>query len=111
MMLTIMQLLGMIIAPFSLCLYGLLGTSVATNNLSKMICGVLQPGKPIANLYFSMFSHEVTVLAVFLSTDLKMAQYLKIPWRTMFILQTWGSLLGTALNYVGNTKYYRVVRS
>ncbi|KAK1633296.1 oligopeptide transporter 8 [Colletotrichum phormii] len=63
-------------------------------------CGVVQPGKPVANLYFSMFSHEVTVLSVFLSTDLKMAQYLKIPWRTMFILQTWGSLFGTALNYV-----------
>ncbi|KAI3533453.1 oligopeptide transporter 8 [Colletotrichum abscissum] len=93
-------LLGCIVAPFSLCLYGLLGTSVATNNLSKMLCGVLQPGKPVANLYFSMFSHEVTVLSVFLSTDLKMAQYLKIPWRTMFILQTWGSLFGTALNYV-----------
>ncbi|KXH47301.1 oligopeptide transporter 8 [Colletotrichum salicis] len=93
-------LLGCIVAPFSLCLYGLLGTSVATNNLSEMLCGVLQLGKPVANLYFSMFSHEVTVLSVLLSTDLKMAQYLKIPWRTMFILQTWGSLFGTALNYV-----------
>ncbi|PNH30380.1 hypothetical protein BJF96_g6426 [Verticillium dahliae] len=93
-------LLGCVVAPFSLCLYGLLGTSVSTNNLSKMLCGVLQPGKPVANLYFSMFSHEVTVLSVFLSTDLKMAQYLKIPWRTMFLLQTYGSLFGTALNYV-----------
>lgn len=93
-------LLGCIVAPFSLCLYGLLGTSISTNNLSKMLCGVLQPGKPVANLYFSMFSHEVTVLSVFLATDLKMAQYLKIPWRTMFLLQTYGSLLGTALNYV-----------
>ncbi|KAF1950451.1 OPT superfamily oligopeptide transporter [Byssothecium circinans] len=93
-------LLGCIIAPFSFCLYGFLGTSVSTNNLSKMICGVIQPGKPVANLYFSMFSHEVTLLAVFLATDMKMAQYLKIPWRTMFILQTYGSLLCTALNYV-----------
>ncbi|CRJ88156.1 hypothetical protein BN1723_001526 [Verticillium longisporum] len=93
-------LLGCVVAPFSLCLYGLLGTSVSTNNLSKMLCGVLQPGKPVANLYFSMFSHEVTVLSVFLSTDLKMAQYLKIPWRTMFLLQTYGSLFGTTLNYV-----------
>lgn len=50
-----------------------------------------------------MFSHEVTVLSVFLSTDLKMAQYLKIPWRTMFLLQTWGSLFGTALNYVSTS--------
>ncbi|KAI9154677.1 Oligopeptide transporter [Paramyrothecium foliicola] len=93
-------LLGCIVAPFSLVLYGLLGTSVSTNNLSKMLCGVLQPGKPVANLYFSMFSHEITVLSVFLATDLKMAQYLKIPWRTMFLLQTYGSLFGTALNYV-----------
>lgn len=67
-------LLGCIVAPFSLCLYGLLGTSISTNNLSKMLCGVLQPGKPVGNLYFSMFSHEVTVLSVFLATDMKMAQ-------------------------------------
>jgi hypothetical protein len=40
------------------------------------------------------------VLSVFLSTDLKLAQYLKIPWRTMFVLQTYGSLFGTAMNYV-----------
>lgn len=66
-------LLGCIVAPFSLCLYGLLGTSISTNNLSKMLCGVLQPGKPVGNLYFSMFSHEVTVLSVFLATDMKVS--------------------------------------
>lgn len=40
------------------------------------------------------------MLSVFLSTDMKLAQYLKIPWRTMFLVQTYGSLFGTALNYV-----------
>ncbi|WRT64922.1 uncharacterized protein IL334_001862 [Kwoniella shivajii] len=92
--------LGLIITPFSLILYGLLGTSVSTNNISKMLAGAILPGRPVANLYFAMFSHEVTVLAVFLAEDMKLAQYLKIPWQTMFVLQTYGSLLGAVLNYV-----------
>ncbi|WVQ84175.1 hypothetical protein IAT38_006322 [Cryptococcus sp. DSM 104549] len=92
--------LGCVITPFSLILYGLFGTSVATNNISKMLAGAVLPGRPVANLYFSMFSHEVTVLAVFLAEDMKLAQYLKIPWRTMFMVQTYGSLLGAVLNYV-----------
>ncbi|WVQ69093.1 uncharacterized protein L199_007306 [Kwoniella botswanensis] len=92
--------LGFVITPFSLILYGLLGTSVATNNISKMLAGAVLPGRPVANLYFSMFSHEVTVLAVFLAEDLKLSQYLKISYRTMFICQTYSSLLGAVLNYV-----------
>ncbi|WWC59398.1 uncharacterized protein I303_101953 [Kwoniella dejecticola CBS 10117] len=92
--------LGFVITPFSLILYGLLGTSVATNNISKMLAGAVLPGRPVANLYFSMFSHEVTVLAVFLAEDLKLSQYLKISYRTMFLCQTYSSLLGAVLNYV-----------
>lgn len=52
-----------------------------------MISGLLLPGRLVANLYFSVFSHEVIVLTVNLAGDLKLAQYLKIPWKTIFVTQ------------------------
>jgi len=34
------------------------------------------------------------------SSDLKMGQYLKIPPRSMFIAQLWGTIIGAVVNYV-----------
>lgn len=53
-------ILGAFIAPFSCILYGLYGTGVSTNLISKMIAGALHPGRPLANLYFaSWVSHQL----------------------------------------------------
>ncbi|KAM6516931.1 hypothetical protein FSOLCH5_007880 [Fusarium solani] len=93
-------LLGGFIAPFSCILYGLYGTGVGTNALSKMIGGVVHPGRPLANLYFASWSHQVILLAVNLSNWLKVGQYTKVPHRVMFATQIYGTLLGAALNYV-----------
>ncbi|KAF2220146.1 peptide transporter MTD1 [Elsinoe ampelina] len=92
-------ILGAFIAPFSCILYGLYGTSVGTNALSKMIGGAVHPGRPIANLYFAAWSHQVILLAVNLANWLKVGQYTKIPPRVMFVTQVYASLLGAALNY------------
>ncbi|KAJ0276803.1 hypothetical protein COL922a_014516, partial [Colletotrichum nupharicola] len=93
-------LLGAFIAPFSCILYGLYGTGIATNQLSKMIAGALHPGRPLAGLYFASWSHQVILLSVNLSNWLKVGQYTKVPHRIMFATQVYGTLLGAALNYV-----------
>lgn len=92
-------LLGAVIAPFSCILYGLYGTGISTNAISKMVGGAVQPNKPIANLYFAAWSHQVILLAVNLSNWLKVGQYTKVPHRVMFFTQVYASLLGAALNY------------
>jgi len=46
------------------------------------------------DMQFSMWSHDVVVLSLFLAGDLKMGQYLKIPPRVMFLIQVWGTLIG-----------------
>lgn len=92
-------LLGAFIAPFSCVLYGLYGTGVGTNQISKMVAGVVHPGKPLANLYFASWSHQVILLAVNLSNWLKVGQYTKVPHRVMFATQIYGTLLGAGLNY------------
>ncbi|CAH0019924.1 unnamed protein product [Clonostachys rhizophaga] len=93
-------LLGAFIAPFSCILYGLNGTGVGTNQISKMVAGAVHPGRPLANLYFACWSHQVILLAVNLANWLKVGQYTKVPHRIMFGTQIYGTLLGAALNYV-----------
>ncbi|KAI8968690.1 OPT oligopeptide transporter protein-domain-containing protein [Trametes punicea] len=61
----------------------------ATNQLMKMVAGAVNPGKPVANLYFSMWSHDVVATSINLAGDLKIGQYLKVPPRHMFLTQVW----------------------
>ncbi|KAE8150276.1 OPT oligopeptide transporter [Aspergillus avenaceus] len=90
---------GIIIAPFSTILYSRFGNGIATNNLSKMIAGLMLPGRPVGNMYFAAWSHNVISNAVTLSNDLKMGEYLKIAPRVMFLTQIYGTILGGFINY------------
>lgn len=92
-------LLGGFIAPFSCILYGLYGTGVSTNQISKMVAGAVHPGRPLAGLYFASWSHQVILLAVNLANWLKVGQYTKVPHRVMFGTQIYATLLGAGLNY------------
>ncbi|KAI6040850.1 OPT oligopeptide transporter protein-domain-containing protein, partial [Pisolithus marmoratus] len=93
-------LLGSFVTPFSQLLYARMGSGVATNQLMKMVGGAITPGRPVANLYFSMWSHDIIQQSISLAADLKIGQYLKIPPRVMFLTQVWGTILGAAINYV-----------
>ncbi|ESK88505.1 peptide transporter mtd1 [Moniliophthora roreri MCA 2997] len=93
-------LVGMFITPFSTILYGRMGNGVATNQVMKMVAGAINPGRPVANLYFSMWSHDVVSTSIGLAGDLKIGQYLKVPPRVMFLTQLWGTILGVAVNYI-----------
>lgn len=64
-------LLGTFIAPISSILLGLFGNGIATNSLSKMVAGVVHPGKPLGNLWFAAWSHQIVLLALNLSNWLK----------------------------------------
>ncbi|KAH8897889.1 peptide transporter [Thozetella sp. PMI_491] len=92
-------ILGIIIAPLSTILYSRYGNGIATNNLSKMLAGLLVPDRPVGNMYFAAWSHNVIGNAVTLSNDLKMGEYLKVPPRAMFLTQIYGTILGGFLNY------------
>jgi OPT family oligopeptide transporter len=91
---------GTFITPFSTLLFARMGNGIATNQLMKMVAGAINPGRPVANLYFSMWSHDVISTSINLAGDLKMGQYLKIPPRVMFLTQVWGTILGALVNYV-----------
>ncbi|KAK7736156.1 hypothetical protein SLS53_007184 [Cytospora paraplurivora] len=92
-------ILGIILAPFSVIIYSRYGNGIATNNLSKMLGGIMIPGRPVGNMYFAAWSHNVISNTVNLCNDLKMGEYLKIPPRTMFLTQIYGTILGGFINY------------
>lgn len=92
-------ILGMAVGPFSTILYARFGNGIATNNLSKLVGGLLVPGRPIGNMYFAAWSHNVIANTVNMCNDLKMGEYLKIPPRVMFITQIYGTVLGAFVNY------------
>ncbi|PPQ87336.1 hypothetical protein CVT25_002085 [Psilocybe cyanescens] len=89
-----------IFQPFSSLLFARMGNGIATNQLMKMVAGAINPGRPVANLYFSMWSHDVVSTSINLASDLKMGQYLKIPPRVMFLTQVWGTLLVVMVSVV-----------
>ena len=75
------------------------------------------PERPVGNMYFAAWSHNVISNAVSLSNDLKMGEYcrcccalvltnlvadlstVKIPPRAMFLTQIYGTILGGFINY------------
>ncbi|KAI6006134.1 OPT oligopeptide transporter protein-domain-containing protein [Pisolithus albus] len=93
-------LLGSFITPFSQLLFARMGNGIATNQLMKMVGGAIAPGRPVANLYFAMWSHDIIAQSIGLAGDLKVGQYLKIPPRVMFLTQVWGTILVVMISIV-----------
>lgn len=77
-----------------------------------MLGGVIAPGHPLGNLYFTAWSHSLIAQSLNLAGDLKLGSYrelslssnelttVKIPYRTMFLTQIWGTVFGAFINYV-----------
>lgn len=61
-------------------LYGRFGNGIATNNLFKVIAGLILPGLPIGNMYFAAWSHNVINSALQLCQDLKLGEYRMLPF-------------------------------
>ncbi|KAG2750657.1 hypothetical protein P692DRAFT_20412246 [Suillus brevipes Sb2] len=65
-----------------------------------MTAGYLHNGRPMANMFFVLYSYNTVSQALLLLRDLKIAQYAKLPPRAAFTAQITGTLLGAVLNYV-----------
>ncbi|KAI2673277.1 hypothetical protein DTO006G1_9619 [Penicillium roqueforti] len=91
--------LGVFITPFSTILFARFGNGIATNNLSKMLAGLMLPGRPVGNMYFAAWSHNIVMSSVSVSNDLKFGEYMRIPPRIMLWTQMYGIILGGFINY------------
>jgi len=97
-------LISLMLATLSILFFGALfaitGLGFIIQPFVQMIGGFIHPGKPMANMYFVLFSYNSVNQAQLLLRDLKIAQYTKLPPRAAFTAQVFGTLLGAILNFV-----------
>ena len=57
------------------------------NIITEYIMGIIYPGRPIANVCFKVYGYMSMAQAVSFLSDFKLGHYMKIPPRSMFLVQ------------------------
>jgi len=66
----------------------------------QMIVAFMVPGKPVANMYGTLYGQNTMNQALSLMSDFKLGQYTKLPDRVTFFAQIAGTIVGGVLNYI-----------
>ncbi|KAF7347691.1 OPT oligopeptide transporter [Mycena venus] len=86
--------------PIISTLYAILCYVPGTEDIARMLAAGLLPGKPQANMYFTLYAYNSTEQGRSMTRDLKMGQYTKLPPRVTFTMQSLGAIIGALINYV-----------
>lgn len=57
------------------------------NVLTELIIGYMYPGRPLANVAFKTYGYISMTQALMFLSDFKLGHYMKIPPKSMFIVQ------------------------
>lgn len=68
------------------------------NIITEYIMGVILPGRPIANVCFKVYGYMSMSQAVAFLSDFKLGHYMKIPPRSMFLVQFIGTVVAGTIN-------------
>lgn len=63
--------------------------------ICQLICGVVFPGRPIANMVFVTYGYISSAQGIKFAADLKLGHYMKIPPRIMFLVQVLATLVSS----------------
>ncbi|KAJ6001676.1 hypothetical protein N7522_006903 [Penicillium canescens] len=66
----------------------------------QLICGIVFPGRPVANMIFVTYSYISSAQGIKFSSDLKLGHYMKIPPRILFGVQMMATLV-SSLTQIG----------
>ena len=80
--------------------YAITGFSFIIQPIIQMIGGYLHPGRPMANMYFTLFGYNSVQQGMLLLKDLKLAQYAKLSPKCTFTAQFAGTMIGAIFNYI-----------
>ncbi|KAH7283220.1 hypothetical protein KP509_35G066400 [Ceratopteris richardii] len=82
-----------------------IGVIVATTNqapglniITEYIMGYLLPGRPLANVLFKVYGYISMSQAIAFLSDFKLGHYMKIPPRSMFMVQIIGTTIAGTIN-------------
>ncbi|UPK96738.1 hypothetical protein LCI18_007673 [Fusarium solani-melongenae] len=68
--------------------------------ICQLICGVVFPGRPIANMVFVTYGYISSAQGIKFASDLKLGHYMKIPPRILFSVQLVATLV-SSLTQIG----------
>ncbi|XP_027149853.1 oligopeptide transporter 4-like [Coffea eugenioides] len=68
------------------------------NIITEYLMGVIYPGKPIANVAFKTYGYMSMTQAISFLSDFKLGHYMKIPPRSMFLVQFLGTIIAGTVN-------------
>ncbi|EEF35019.1 oligopeptide transporter 4 [Ricinus communis] len=68
------------------------------NIITEYIMGLIYPGRPIANVCFKTYGYMSMSQAVSFLSDFKLGHYMKIPPRSMFLVQFIGTIIAGTIN-------------
>ncbi|OVA15236.1 Oligopeptide transporter [Macleaya cordata] len=68
------------------------------NIITEYVMGIILPGYPIANVCFKTYGYMSMAQAVSFLNDFKLGHYMKIPPRSMFLVQFIGTIIAGTIN-------------
>lgn len=68
------------------------------NIITEYVMGIILPGKPIANVCFKVYGYTSVIQAVAFLSDFKLGHYMKIPPKSMFMVQLIGTIVAGTIN-------------
>ncbi|RVW87112.1 Oligopeptide transporter 1 [Vitis vinifera] len=69
------------------------------NVITEMILGYIYPGKPLANLAFKTYGSVSMGQAIMFLSDFKLGHYMKIPPKSMFVVQLVGTVIASSVYF------------
>ncbi|CBI39772.3 unnamed protein product, partial [Vitis vinifera] len=69
------------------------------NVITELIIGFIYPGKPLANVVFKTYGYISMSQALTFLSDFKLGHYMKIPPRSMFLVQLVGTVIASSVYF------------
>ncbi|KAK0601663.1 hypothetical protein LWI29_026194 [Acer saccharum] len=69
------------------------------NAITELVIGYMYPGKPLANVTFKTYGYISMVQALSFVSDFKLGHYMKVPPKSMFIVQLVGTVVASTVYF------------
>ncbi|KAF8391203.1 hypothetical protein HHK36_023505 [Tetracentron sinense] len=93
------SILGLLLTLINGVLAATANQSAPVTIVPELIMGYVYPGRPLANMIFKNYCTESMGHATWFLRDFKFGHYMKIPPKSMFIVQVIGTLVGSLVNF------------
>ncbi|XP_071705682.1 oligopeptide transporter 1-like [Rutidosis leptorrhynchoides] len=80
-------------------IYATTNQGIGLNVITELIIGYMYPGRPLANVVFKTYGDNSMWQAIQFLSDFKLGHYMKIPPKSMFLVQLVGSIIASTIYF------------